>query len=137
MEEVAARPDALQSFRKWVAIAIALSALGFIGYGLYKDLPGTLEQLASFRWSFYLGVLLLTLVNYGLRYGKWHFLLYRLGVRIPNAGGVASWGPGLAPTGGWNAGDVRRLQAWYRDPQGSPCGSFFNLSNGVEVVFVP
>ncbi|MCB9675024.1 MAG: flippase-like domain-containing protein [Alphaproteobacteria bacterium] len=96
MEEVAARPDALQSFRKWVAIAIALSALGFIGYGLYKDLPGTLEQLASFRWSFYLGVLLLTLVNYGLRYGKWHFLLYRLGVRIPHSANLPLFLCGLA-----------------------------------------
>ncbi|MCB9915395.1 MAG: hypothetical protein H6828_09635 [Planctomycetes bacterium] len=34
-------------------------------------------------------------------------------------------------------GDVRRYQLWYRDPAGSPCGSFFNLTNGVEVTWLP
>ncbi len=61
----------------------------------------------------------------------------RLGVRIPDGQGNASWGPGLRATGGWNAGDVRRFQGWYRDPQGSPCSSGFNLTHGVEVTFVP
>ena len=58
----------------------------------------------------------------------------RLGVRVPNAVGDASWGPGLQPAGLWAAGDTRRFQAWYRDPSG-PCGTGFNLSNGVEITF--
>jgi len=96
MEDGAARPDALRSFRKWVAIAIAFSALGFIGYGLYKDLPGTIEQLRTFNWPLYIGVLLLTLVNYGLRYGKWHYLLHRLGVQIPHSANLPLFLCGLA-----------------------------------------
>jgi hypothetical protein len=32
-------------------------------------------------------------------------------------------------------GDVKRYQIWYRDPQGSPCGAQFNLSNGMEIVW--
>jgi uncharacterized protein (TIRG00374 family) len=94
--EAAPRPDAMQSFRKWVAIAIAVSALGFIAYGFYKDLPGTIEQLARFNWPIYIGVLLLTLVNYGLRYGKWHYLLHRLGVEIPHAANLPIFLCGLA-----------------------------------------
>ncbi len=61
----------------------------------------------------------------------------RLGVQWPNASGDASWGPGLAGSGGWIAGDTRHFQGWYRDPVGSPCATGFNLTNGVSVVFTP
>ncbi|MDP6538236.1 MAG: hypothetical protein QF903_05975 [Planctomycetota bacterium] len=60
----------------------------------------------------------------------------RLGVRTPDAAGDATWGPGLAGQGGWNAGDTRFFQAWYRGSLG-PCGTGFNLSNGSRTLFVP
>lgn len=61
----------------------------------------------------------------------------RVGVRVPDVAGHALWGPGLAGVGGYAAGDTRNFQIWYRDPAGSPCGSGFNLSNGVSVSFIP
>lgn len=61
----------------------------------------------------------------------------RLGVSVPGAAGSASWGPGLASAGGWGAGDVRYLQAWYRDPVGGACGSGFNLSHSLEALLTP
>jgi hypothetical protein len=61
----------------------------------------------------------------------------RLAVRFADGSGRADWGPGLGATGGWSAGDTRSLQGWYRDPAGSPCGAGFNLTNGVELTFVP
>ncbi len=61
--------------------------------------------------------------------------IVRLGVRVPDAGGVANWGPGLGASGGWVSGDTRYFQTWYRDPSGSPCGSGFNLTNGVALTF--
>jgi len=61
----------------------------------------------------------------------------RLGVRVPNAFGDATWGPGISALGGWSAGDTRHVQGWYRDPNGGPCGAGFNLTNGVSLTFTP
>lgn len=63
--------------------------------------------------------------------------IQRLGVMIQDQGGSATWGPGLAPLGGWSAGDTRFFQAWYRDSTNSPCAGNFNLTQGVQVVFIP
>ena len=59
----------------------------------------------------------------------------RLGVRLADARGGATWGPGLAAAAGFVAGDVRHFQVWYRDALGGPCGNSFNLSSGVTVNF--
>jgi hypothetical protein len=63
--------------------------------------------------------------------------IVRLGTKTADAGGCASWGPGLAGQYGWGAGDVLFIQDWYRDPIGGPCGSGFNLSNALEVHVSP
>lgn len=59
----------------------------------------------------------------------------RLGLKLPDSLGRALWGPGLQPNGHWFPGDTRWFQSWYRDPIAGPCGSGFNLTNGVEVEF--
>ena len=62
--------------------------------------------------------------------------IQRLGVKL-TAGGIADWGPGLAPFGGWSSGDTRYFQVWYRDSNGSPCGGVFNLTHGVGMTMTP
>ncbi len=61
----------------------------------------------------------------------------RLGVQIADGTGRAQWGPGLSSGTDWMAGMSSYLQAWYRDPGASPCGSEFNTSNGMAVFFLP
>ncbi|MAF67109.1 MAG: hypothetical protein CMJ84_15805 [Planctomycetes bacterium] len=61
----------------------------------------------------------------------------RLEVAMADSGGNASSSVPVAATGGVTAGDVERYQFWYRDPQQSPCGSGFNLTNGLELVWAP
>lgn len=60
----------------------------------------------------------------------------RLGLATSGPTGAVSYGPGLAPSAGWAPGDSRRFQVWYRDPL-SPCGSGFNTTNAIAVVFAP
>ena len=62
--------------------------------------------------------------------------IQRLTVRILDNSGSATWGPGLAPLGGWAGGNTRYFQAWYRDVSG-PCNLQFNTSHAVEVLFAP
>lgn len=63
--------------------------------------------------------------------------LVRLGVRTPDGAGAATWGPGLAALGDFEAGVRRRFQVWYRDPLASPCGARFNLTHGHDLRFAP
>ena len=67
-------------------------------------------------------------------------------LQVRTAGGAASANPGgsettvnIAAVGAVNPGDTRRYQWWYRNPApgGSSCGTTFNLSNGLQVVWTP
>jgi hypothetical protein len=62
--------------------------------------------------------------------------LKRFPVQAADAGGSATWGPGLAAFGGWSAGTTENFQAWYRN-NGGPCGSGYNLSSARSITFVP
>ncbi|MFT7669999.1 MAG: hypothetical protein ACI8X5_002706 [Planctomycetota bacterium] len=61
----------------------------------------------------------------------------RLGVKISNGAGQASWTPSLQSVGGWGSGDTRYFQVWFRDPSGAPCGVGFNVSSALQVDFTP
>jgi len=59
----------------------------------------------------------------------------RLQVRFSDGSGSSQTTANIAASGGVAAGDVKRYQIWYRDPATSPCGSLFNLTNGLELTF--
>ncbi|MDP6763141.1 MAG: hypothetical protein QF860_09790 [Planctomycetota bacterium] len=61
----------------------------------------------------------------------------RLQVRSASGGGTSATTIDIAAAGGVSAGDTKRYQLWYRDPASSPCGTTFNLTNGVGVFFCP
>jgi uncharacterized protein (TIRG00374 family) len=78
-----ARPGG--SLRRWIGPVIGLTAAGTLIWAVTQGLGDTLSALRSFDARVYPVVLLLTLVNYGLRYLKWHWLLGRVGVSLPHA----------------------------------------------------
>lgn len=61
--------------------------------------------------------------------------LKRLGLRSIDERGEAGWSS-VGAKAGWSAGDVRYLQAWYRDPAGR-CGQGFSTTNALEVHLTP
>lgn len=61
----------------------------------------------------------------------------RLQVRTANGLGNSSTTANIAVVGGVASGQLRRYQLWYRDPIGSPCGTGFNLTNGLEITWNP
>lgn len=64
--------------------------------------------------------------------------IQRLGVEITDNNGAAVWGPDLVSLASWvGSGDTRTVQIWFRDPVAGPCGSGFNTSHGIELVFGP
>jgi len=59
----------------------------------------------------------------------------RLQVRFSDSVGRSETTADIATVGAVSVGDVKRYQIWYRDPDTSPCGALFNLSNGLEIVW--
>jgi len=70
--------------------------------------------------------------------------IYRYPISVGDPWGTVVMGPGIvqhsvmnfAPAGQIAAGQTWNFQYWYRDPAG-PCGSSFNLTNGLAVTFAP
>ncbi len=58
-----------------------LAVAVYAGLSFYGDVRAVGGALAGFRWQFLLLVLLFTLLNYALRFGKWHYYLRHLGER--------------------------------------------------------
>jgi uncharacterized protein (TIRG00374 family) len=89
-------PNLLVRFRRWLAWGIAIAALLYVAGSLYAGIGAVGDALARFRWALYVPVLGLTLLNYGLRFWKWHYLVGRLGARLPFAEDLVVFVSGLA-----------------------------------------
>lgn len=62
-------------------IGLLLGVLVLVGMGLYADGRKLISSLRSFAWWILVPVLALTLLNYALRFLKWHWYLRELGAR--------------------------------------------------------
>ena len=76
-----------------------------------------------------------TLLGDGLRCAGGN--IKRIQLRQSSAGGTSQTTNDIALKGGAAPGDTKRYQLWYRDAPISICGTGFNLSNGLEVVWGP
>lgn len=117
------------ALRRWIGPVIGLTAAGTLAYALWQGFGDTMSALRGFDWRVYPVVLVLTLVNYGLRYLKWHWLLGRVGVSLLHAVDVRVFLCGLAMViSPGKAGEL--LKPWLvREITGTP------LATTVPVLF--
>ena len=103
--------------------------LVFAALALVGDLRQVSGKVREFRWGLYPLVLGLTLFNYSLRFGKWHFYLRQIGVRdlpIRESARLFVGGFPLAVTPG-KVGEVLKA-VWIQRKTGVP------TARGVAVV---
>lgn len=74
------------NWRRHVVISIVLALGVVLALMLVADVRRTLRVIRDFRWVYVIPVVGFTLLNYALRFLKWHYYLYRLGIRS------ISWG---------------------------------------------
>jgi len=72
----------VRRFQRWLAWGLAIACALYLAGSIYAGIDDVGQALQTFQWWICVPVLLLTLVNYGLRFVKWHYLLGRLGIKI-------------------------------------------------------
>ena len=108
---------------------ILFGFLVFVVVALAGDLRQVSGDVRAFRWELYPLVLCLTLFNYTLRFGKWHFYLRQIGVRnlpVRESARLFVGGFPLAVTPG-KVGEVLKA-VWIQQKTGVPA------ARGVAVV---
>ena len=61
----------------------------------------------------------------------------RLDIVVASTQGAANSMSSISVSGAALPGQALNYQWWYRDPGASPCGNGFNLSNGLQIVWMP
>ncbi len=79
----------MKNLRNKIIIGIILGVAVMVGLGIYADFTEMARLLRAFRWGLLPAIIGLTVVNYLLRFSKWHFYLRQIGVKN------LSWGADL------------------------------------------
>jgi len=98
----------MKDFPRKLALSLLFGLAIIAALALFADLPKTLAALAHFVWGYLPAVLGLTLLNYVLRFLKWHFYLHTIGARnvgLRQSAGIWVAGLSMAMTPG-KAGEL-------------------------------
>lgn len=74
-----------QAWGRRLAIGLGLAALVYLGFASWAGWDDLREAVAVFRWPLLIPALLLSLVNYGVRFGRWQIYLHRSAIVVPLA----------------------------------------------------
>ncbi len=133
----------MKNLRNKIIIGIILGVAVMVGLGIYADFTEMARLLRAFRWALLPAIIGLTLINYLLRFSKWHFYLRQIG--ISNLGWWADLrvflgGFGFSLTPG-KAGELVRL-LWLKNLAGvhpaqtAPVAIAERLTDGIAMVIL-
>jgi uncharacterized protein (TIRG00374 family) len=88
--------DGMAHLRAKALISLAFGVVVIAGISFYADLPRLLQALRFFPWVLLPAILGLTLLNYGLRFVKWHYYLWCLNLRVSRLVSVKIFVAGLS-----------------------------------------
>src|SRR3989304_432305 len=71
----------LGSLRNKLLVSLVLGLVVVFGLMVYGDFPSMVEALGRFKWAYVPAILALTLLNYVLRFIKWHYYVGLVGAR--------------------------------------------------------
>lgn len=87
----------IQGLTRKMLLSVGLGILVIFGLSFSADLPRLIVVLERFRWELLPAVIGLTLLNYGLRFVKWHYYLRVIGVaNVPLAQSALIFTAGLS-----------------------------------------
>ncbi len=72
----------IENLHKRILFSILIGTLILAFLTIYADLDNLLLALKSFKWTFLIPVLLLSFLNYIVRFLRWEFYLRKLNIRI-------------------------------------------------------
>ena len=93
-----ASPTIIGRWKAGLLLGLGLAVLVYVGYALHIGAAEVAGALASFHWRWLPLLLVLSLINYGLRFVRWELFLHRLEVRVPRRTSAAVFLAGLAMT---------------------------------------
>ncbi|MGM0593720.1 MAG: lysylphosphatidylglycerol synthase transmembrane domain-containing protein [Pseudomonadota bacterium] len=83
MEAKTGHQQGMARGRNALVISVALAAVGYLVFSLWGGWREVTAALSAISWLLLGSLLLLSLVNYGLRFLRWHYYLVLFGHRIP------------------------------------------------------
>lgn len=88
----------LNNLRRNLIIVITLAVALYLGLAIYADFGELVAAFKDFKWYFLLMAMALVLVNYLVRFLKWQYLLWAIGIRIPTGPSLVIFFSGLTMT---------------------------------------
>lgn len=93
------RIDPMQNLRNKIIFSLLFALFVFLALSFYADLPRLIGAFEKFQWSFLPFALGATLVNYLLRFIRWHYYLSVIGVNnVPRRDSLSIFLSGFALT---------------------------------------